>query len=348
MLFMKKIIVLNIVLLFAIISKAQDLHFSQFYNSPLSANPANTGFIPDADFRVGINYRNQYKSVPVPYNTSSAFGDLQIAKDKLYNGWFGGGIMLLNDKAGSASLQSNKIYGSLAYHQILGESSVLSVGFQAGYVRKALDFSKLTFDNQWNGKFFDVQAPVGESFASESTQYTDLNVGVNYALFPDENNYFNIGFAVQHVNRPKETFFSGVSTLGNNYDLRLAPRFTTFLNGSFKLSDRVIVNPQAYVTNMQKVTQINLGGNLQYNLSGEEGGVSQLIAGAYYRFKDAIVPMVGLKHKSLQTVFTYDATATSKLAPFNSMRGGAELSIIYTGILPNRGPRDTRCIGPSF
>ena len=42
---------------------AQDLHFSQFMNSPLLTNPANTGFIPDGDFRLGANYRNQCASV---------------------------------------------------------------------------------------------------------------------------------------------------------------------------------------------------------------------------------------------------------------------------------------------
>jgi hypothetical protein len=35
---------------------AQDLHFSQYFNAPLLTNPANTGFEPDADYRVGINY----------------------------------------------------------------------------------------------------------------------------------------------------------------------------------------------------------------------------------------------------------------------------------------------------
>jgi hypothetical protein len=37
--------------------QAQDLHFSQFFNSPLSTNPANTGFIPDGDYRLGVNFR---------------------------------------------------------------------------------------------------------------------------------------------------------------------------------------------------------------------------------------------------------------------------------------------------
>jgi len=44
-------------------SYGQDLHFSQWYNSPLTANPANTGFIPDADYRIGANYRNQYSTI---------------------------------------------------------------------------------------------------------------------------------------------------------------------------------------------------------------------------------------------------------------------------------------------
>ena len=51
---------------------AQDLHFSQFFNSPLTTNPANTGFIPDANYRVGINYRSQWTSVPAPYTTSGS------------------------------------------------------------------------------------------------------------------------------------------------------------------------------------------------------------------------------------------------------------------------------------
>ena len=45
------------------LSMGQDLHFSQFYNSPLTTNPANTGFIPDADYRIGVNYRNQWSSI---------------------------------------------------------------------------------------------------------------------------------------------------------------------------------------------------------------------------------------------------------------------------------------------
>src|SRR5436190_22111883 len=112
----------------------QDLHFSQFMNSPLTTNPANTGFIPDGDYRLGINYRNQWSSVmTIPYKTMSAFGDVQVAKNSLENGWIGLGGVILRDVAGSGSLTSTKIYGSVAYHQMIGYSSLLSLGFNAGY-----------------------------------------------------------------------------------------------------------------------------------------------------------------------------------------------------------------------
>ncbi len=64
-------------------SSAQDLHFSQFFNSPLTTNPANTGFIPDGDYRLGINYRNQWSAImTVPFETMSAYGDVQVLWNK--------------------------------------------------------------------------------------------------------------------------------------------------------------------------------------------------------------------------------------------------------------------------
>ena len=76
-----------ILVFFSIISfqniNSQDLHFSQFFNSPLLTNPANTGFIPGGDYRVGMNYRNQWSSVmALPYKTMSVFGDVQLMNNK--------------------------------------------------------------------------------------------------------------------------------------------------------------------------------------------------------------------------------------------------------------------------
>src|SRR6202048_1859624 len=141
-------------------ANAQDLHFSQFFNSPLTTNPANTGFIPDGDYRLGINYRNQWSSImTVPYQTMSAYGDMQIMKDRFDNGWIGLGGVILHDVAGSGSLTSSKIYGSVAYHQLLGYSSLLSLGFNVGWANKQINPTSLKFPDQFDGKFFDSHLP---------------------------------------------------------------------------------------------------------------------------------------------------------------------------------------------
>ena len=139
---------------------AQDLHFSQFMNSPLSTNPANTGFIPDGDYRLGVNYRNQWSSVmAIPYKTMSAFGDAQIMRDRFETGWLGVGALILHDVAGSGNLTSSKIYGSIAYHQMLNAGSLLSAGFNVGWASKRINVTNLKFPDQFDGKFFDNKLP---------------------------------------------------------------------------------------------------------------------------------------------------------------------------------------------
>src|SRR6202050_997189 len=101
----------------------QDLHFSQWFNSPLMTNPANTGFIPDADYRLGANYRNQWSSVmSEPYKTMSIWGDAQVFRNRIQSGWLGLGGAILHDVAGASSLSTTEVYASIAYHQMVGYS----------------------------------------------------------------------------------------------------------------------------------------------------------------------------------------------------------------------------------
>ena len=81
---------ISLLLLLVVMSgRAQDLHFSQFFNSPLTTNPANTGFIPTADYRLGAHYRDQWSNSFVPYKTLSISGDFQFLCNKIPSGWMG-------------------------------------------------------------------------------------------------------------------------------------------------------------------------------------------------------------------------------------------------------------------
>lgn len=338
--FVKGISGVVIVLLAATLQgNAQDLHFTQFFNSPLTTNPANTGFIPDGNYRVGVNYRNQWASIPVPYKTMSLFADFQLLRDRLEYGWLGVGGVILRDVAGSGNLSSTKFYGSVAYHQLLGMSSLLSVGFNAGSANKRVDITKLTFGDQWNGKFFDSQVPTGEPITQSGINYFDLQAGLNYAYFPTDNLYINGGFSVQHVNKPRETFYKG-----NN---QIERRYIGFLNASIKLNDDVIVNPAGYYAMQAKSRELVLGANVAYNLSGD--GEKQVYGGVYYRVNDAAAFLVGYQISNVKMMFSYDIT-TSQLAASNSRQGAYEIGIVYTGLYPNRSFNSARraTICPSF
>lgn len=327
--FVKIITLLILTIVVANNSNSQDLHFSQFFNSPLTTNPANTGFIPDGNYRIGMNYRNQWSSVPIPYKTYSIFGDAQLLRDKWYYGWLGVGGVLLGDDAGNGILTSNKIYGSIAYHQLLGNNSLLTLGFNAGLAMKRIDISKLTFPDQFNdafGKwFFDTQLPSGENFVNSSIHYFDLQAGMNYAYFPTDNIYLNAGFSAQHLNTPKETFLEN----GTN---EIARRYTGFLNGVIKVSPNVIINPNAYYSNQSGSSETVVGGWAAYDLTGE-GGDFQFLAGMYYRLNDALIPLIGYQLRQWRLMFTYDVTVSS----FNTAdgsRGAYEVSLIYLGLYP--------------
>ena len=341
MTFKRKILVSLCSILLAGSLQAQDLHFSQFFNSPLTTNPANTGFIPDGDYRLGINYRDQWSSVmTIPYKTMSAFGDVQVMKERFENGWVGLGGVVLHDVAGSGNLTSTKVYGSVAYHQMLGYSSLLSLGFNAGYANKQINTSNLKFPDQFDGKFFDNKLPTNVSLAKNNIGYLDMQVGMNYAYFPTEKVYVNGGFSAMHVNRPHESFFDE-----NDATNRVPVRYTGFLNGSFMLSDQVIINPNVYVSMQAKSMEVVGGANAHYNLSGD--GQYLLIAGLYYRHKDAVIPMIGLGYKDYAFSFTYDATI-STLKNYNNTRGAFEFSLVKQGVFNqfNGDRRQTIC--PSF
>lgn len=341
---MKNIYTTTIALLAAtLFAGAQDLHFSQFFRSPLVTNPANTGFMPEGDYRLGVNYRDQWSSVmSVPYKTMSAFGDVQLMRQNAESGWLGVGGLVLHDVAGSGKLTSTKIFGSVAYHQTLGYSSLLSLGFNVGWANKRINTYNLKFPDQFDGNFFDNKLPTSALLDRTNISYLDLHVGMNYAYFPTTNIYLNAGFSAQHVNRPSESFFVDA---GDKSASRVPLRYTGFLNGSFKVNEDWIINPNLYYSRQTSLFEAVGGLNAQYNLSGS--GDYTLMGGLYYRYKESVIPMIGLGVKDYTFAFTYDATLSS-LKTYNGTRGAFEFSLIKEGLFDTFNGNRRQSLCPTF
>ncbi len=199
----------------------------------------------------------------------------------------------------------------------------------AGQINELI-LSKLKFPDQFDGKFFDNPV-TAVSLTNTSVSYVDVQAGMNYAYFPQENVYINAGYSIHHVNRPKETFFDDQTNAG-----RIPMRHIGFLNAILKVNERVIINPNAYFTTQAKATELVVGMNGNYNLT--ETGEKQFVAGLYYRLGDAIAPMVGFELNNIKFTFSYDATLSS-LNKFNNYRGASEFSIVKKGFYPQRQDR---------
>ena len=131
---MKKIYSLLILSLALTQVKAQDIHFSQFFAAPMFINPAKTGFF-DGNYRMTAIYRNQWRSVTVPYQTISGTLDFSIPTGFNKKDMFGIGMISYSDRAGDSHFTTNYFEGSIAYNKALDRwgKSYLGFGMQTGY-----------------------------------------------------------------------------------------------------------------------------------------------------------------------------------------------------------------------
>jgi hypothetical protein len=154
-----------------------------------------------------------------------------------------------------------------------------------------------------------------------------LHVGLNYAWFISDIAYLNVGFSAMHLNKPTQSFLTTNSQSAQTSQT-VPIRSTFFVNTNFKIEDLWILNPNIYISQSTGRTEVVLGMNANRNLSGD--GVTQLLAGIYYRVNDAIIPMVGYQVNDLKIMVSYDVTS-SGLAGFNNAQGGYEASIVKSG-----------------
>lgn len=315
----------------------QGIHFSQYWNAPLLANPANTALLPDASYRAGVHYRQQWASIPVPYTTISAFGEAQLLRGIEGDNWLGIGGAFWSDRAGAGQLAQTRGDLFVAYHLQLGQVHMLSLGASAGMVQRQVDFAKLTFDQQWDGFMFDDARQSGEPAETRQTSYLDVGLGLNYAFFPNENFYLKIGGSVGHLNRPTETFYS------TSYQIGLRP--TGNAEAIIRVSPTVILTPSVYFTTQQTAWEGIYGTLAEFRVGGDEVAGS-LITGAFHRWDDAVVGVVGYQWGGVRITSSYDYTLSS-LKTATGGRGAFEVSLLYQGRY-RKDFRDSKFACPRF
>lgn len=319
---MRNVYLLLFSLLFPLCAVAQDIHFSQFYASPLTLNPTLSGF-SQGDYRVAGIYRNQWATVTAPYVTFAASYDMRLLKNKLKKDVFGVGVVAMHDRSAGGNVSLLSGYLSASYHKFLSKKGnhYLGLGVQFGYVQRQLKTNGLIFPSLYNGTDFDLNLPTGENFANTSIGYFDMNGGMLYSATPHERIGLFQGVSVYHLTQPKESFL--------NQNVRLKMRYSVHGGLRIKLHQRWYLTPNYIVMAQNKAMEINLGTAVEYHLGAINDPVI-LSLGGWWRTGDAGIVSAGAEFKGIRLGLAYDVT-TSGLQAAPKPTGGFEIALIYTG-----------------
>jgi len=305
------------------IVKAQDPHFSQFFASPLTLNPAFTGKF-NGNYRLSANYRNQWPTINNAFITSTGSVDFHVMENKIpSNDMFGMGFSLLTDNSASGAVKFNYASFSTAYHKGLDEdgNNQLGVGLQATYSNMIINTSNLKFEDQLTTLGFTRTSLENFAGATLQSNYLDLNAGILYNGSSNENNNYYFGISAYHINQPKQQF------AGNSYPINT--RITAHAGAYFLLNENFGLHFSGLHSTQGGTTETVIGGAAQFIANPTAASPVSIYAGSWLRLNDAIIPYFGLEFSDARLGISYDVN-TSSLKTASLNKGGIEISLIYT------------------
>jgi len=321
------IFILSIFLGINILCPGQDVHFSQFTQTPLLVNPALAGEFK-GNGRCMLNYRNQWSSVTSnPYTTYAVALDRSFLKDVL-----AAGIMAFSDKAGDAGFGITQVMITLASKVEIGRQSYLKLGINGAWSQQSLDLNNLTWNSQFNGTIIDPSLNSGEVLDNEKFSYIDFSTGFLWGHTFENKMELKAGLSAYHVSRPVYSYSSAMDKL----DVRLC----LHADMEIPLPDKkLVILPSMLVMMQGPSREITAGGiaRFTFEVDSKYTGYyksSYLYMGAYYRYRDALIGYVRFDYRSQFSMgFSYDINV-SELAGISHPGGGMEISLSW--IIPEK------------
>ena len=311
---------------------AQDVHFSQFTETPQLLNPGATG-VYNGYMRAIVNYKNQWTSMGKSFNTEAASFDIPMFDYNERKAHIGAGINFFKDQAGDAKFGLTQANLCIAGIIPANATSTFSMGVSVGGAQHKADMNALTWGNQFTGETFDPTISSNEATPVNSFMYADIGAGLYYEYFTgkatldrNEAKRFGIGVAYYHINHPTQRYFSVTEKL---YGKMVA----TFSGNFDKTGTRFSILPSGMFIMQGKSMEITAGCALRYRIHNgtkitgfyNESGIS---LGISYRYRDAVIPALYYEMQNFGVGVSYDVniSAYTQASHYN---GGAEISLRY-------------------
>jgi len=318
---MKQLVQVSLFFLFLGSLTAQDIHFTQFYLSPITTNPGNTGNYYGS-VRVGGIYRGQLYSTSSigNYKTPLVYLDAPIITGFRKKDWVGIGATLYQDKTGVAGLTNSGIFFSAAYHLALGSKSTLSVGAMGGSAQvKLSDLEQLKFGDGL--KSGSTSADIS-SLSTQTNRAWDFSAGAMVKTPINNMVKATFGLSFRHLTQPRElTILQGG---GSNFrrPLQMA------LHGQFDITFSPVfsLTPMFFYQTTAKQREVMVQALSGFKLKKEDEMTLQ--AGLGYRLGDAVQLLLGADWGDLRVGLGYDVT-TSGLTAVTKGQGAFEVGLAY-------------------
>jgi type IX secretion system PorP/SprF family membrane protein len=311
---------------------AQDIHFSQFNLTPLVVNPAQAGAYKAQ--QAIINYKSQWTSItPNAYKTMMISLDGRFKQKQWKTKWLAAGLNIFNDKAGDGNMKTTQVNASFGYHTQLSEKSTLGGCLAAGFAQRSIDFTKLTWDEQYINGAFDPNAQSSEPAGNTKFGYPDFGLGILYQytkgqMYSTANDMVIVhtGLAITHLNQPKYSYY------GTNEKLyvKITGHMDALIgikNTNFSLLPGFIYSSQGPASEILPGCYFRYMLRQEARFTGYVKGASIMI-GTHYRLKDAFIPSVQFEMAEYTIGISYDMNM-SRLRTATSGKGGFEISLRY-------------------
>ena len=289
-------------------SFGQDPTFSQFYANPLYLSPSFAG--ATAQYRIGMNYRNQWPAVPGVFHTYSISFDKAMPD---FNSGFG--VLATYDVAGEGNLSTTNIGLLYSYDFNINKEWHVRPGVNFKFYYLGLDINKLIFSSQMtaSGTTPSITPPPFDNVA-------DVDFATSALVYNDR---IWAGFTLDHLLTPKTSFYGD--------DATVPVKFNMF--GGVQILKKTRLRQK-----MQEVLSVAMNFQRQGKFYQSDLGLyyykDPLIFGLWYRgiplvttqAGDAIIGLIGIKTDQVHIGYSYDFTISNLIG---STSGAHEISLIY-------------------
>lgn len=294
---------------------AQDIHFSQFWEPSAFANPTHIGNF-DGNLKLSGQYRNQWSQFNTPLTTM--YGDATLKLDKEDHYW-AFSVSFLRDQLSALMYHQLRFAGSVSYQKRFSRTILGGLGFQAGTRMTAIDYSRLTYDRQWDPSTgqFQQSTPHLENFNNENIYTPFLGLGASINIQKSKMLH-TIDLATLYVSQNKSSDFVFYQPF----------KITFNYHNYYQLKKNLILMPKLGVIHTSSTNSINSGILTKFILTED----IDVYGGLLYRWGvdrngDAIIPVVGAKLNKFRIGFSYDQV-TSGLNQ-EGIKNVYELSLSY-------------------